>query len=255
MSKNLIKSASLDAFREMQDSALANSAFAIADEDGVIVAYKDEDGNIYAFQNGVEKDTEKHYYAVMSDGSKIKLDGMTEFTPTSEQQSSLVSIDLPSSLTTFSLSGCSNLTSVNAKALPNLISLNYCFSGCNSLTTISLPELPNVTSMYFCFEGCALLTSISLPELPNVEIMNSCFSHCYSLESLTIGAMGTSLTNLSNWYLSSCTKLSVDSLVNVLNALPTFADGSHTCTIGSTNLAKLSAEQIAIATAKNWTLN
>ena len=48
--------------------------------------------------------------------------------------------------------------------------------------------------------------------------------------------------------------LTVDSLVNILNALPN-ASASRVCNLGSTNLAKLTPEQIAIATNKGWTLN
>ena len=51
---------------------------------------------------------------------------------------------------------------------------------------------------------------------------------------------------------------SVNSLVGLFNALYDFASegntGTHTCDIGSTNLAKLTDEQIAIATNKGWTV-
>ena len=58
------------------------------------------------------------------------------------------------------------------------------------------------------------------------------------------------------WDLDTCTALTVDSLVSVLNALQQLDEGtSYTCTIGSDNLAKLSDQQKAIATNKGWTLN
>ena len=61
--------------------------------------------------------------------------------------------------------------------------------------------------------------------------------------------------DLSSWGLNYC-PLTVDSLVSVLNALQQLDEGtSYTCTIGSTNLAKLTDEQKAIATNKGWTLN
>ena len=47
-------------------------------------------------------------------------------------------------------------------------------------------------------------------------------------------------------------KLTVTSLLSLLNAL---ADGANkTCKIGTKNLAKLTEEQIAIATNKGWEL-
>ena len=61
--------------------------------------------------------------------------------------------------------------------------------------------------------------------------------------------------NLTDWDLNYC-KLTVDSLVSVLNALQQLDEGtSYTCTIGSDNLVKLTDEQKAIATNKHWTLN
>ena len=49
--------------------------------------------------------------------------------------------------------------------------------------------------------------------------------------------------------------LTIESLVNILNSLGDLTGkASNTCTLGSTNLAKLNDEQIAIATNKNWTL-
>ena len=58
---------------------------------------------------------------------------------------------------------------------------------------------------------------------------------------------------------SNCNKLTVDSLVRIINALYDFASegntNTHTLQIGNTNLAKLTDEQIAIATNKGWTVS
>ena len=52
---------------------------------------------------------------------------------------------------------------------------------------------------------------------------------------------------------SQNTKLTVDSLMSVINNLPDLTGSTaQTLTLGSTNLAKLSASQVAIATNKNW---
>ena len=53
--------------------------------------------------------------------------------------------------------------------------------------------------------------------------------------------------NLSN------TNLTHESLVKTLNALPT-TETALTLTIGSVNMQKLTATEIAIATAKGWTV-
>lgn len=56
-----------------------------------------------------------------------------------------------------------------------------------------------------------------------------------------------------DWGFNYCTGLSVQSLLNILNALP--QTSGRTITIGTTNKNKLSAEQISIATNKGWTVN
>ena len=55
---------------------------------------------------------------------------------------------------------------------------------------------------------------------------------------------------------TSFPNLSADSLVKMINALKDLNGSSaKSLTIGETNLAKLTSEQIAIATNKNWTLS
>lgn len=172
--------------------------------------------------------------------------------------SSLASISLPSLPNVNEMDSCfetnKSLTSISLPSLPKVFSMQNCFYYCGSLTSITLPELPKVTSMYYCFAYCTSLTSINLPELPKVSNMGSCFNNCTSLENLVIGNLNPAVSNWTNWKLDSCTKLTVDSLVNVLNALPE-RTGTNTCTLGTTNLNKLSDEQKAIATNKGWTLN
>ena len=150
---------------------------------------------------------------------------------------------------------CSSLTSITLpSSLPSVTNMANCFYFCSSLTSITLPELPNVTNIDYCFYGCSSLTSITLPELPKVTNMYGCFSSCSSLQSFVIGNINPNITTLTNWGISTCTLLTVDSLVNIMNALPTIAY-TRICTIGTTNLSKLSPEQLAIATNKGWRIN
>lgn len=171
----------------------------------------------------------------------------------------LTSITLPSSLpkvTTmdYCFQLCTSLTSITLPELPNVTNIDYCFDTCSKLTSITLLELPLVASMYNCFRYCKLLTSVTLPELPNVTSMSGCFSRCTSLQNLSIGNINPNITTLTNWYISACTLLTVDSLVNIMNALPTITN-TRTCTIGTTNLSKLSPEQLAIGVNKGWSIN
>ena len=53
---------------------------------------------------------------------------------------------------------------------------------------------------------------------------------------------------------SSCTNLTHDSLMSIINNLTTKTSTTK-LTLGATNLAKLSDEEIAIAVNRGWTLN
>ena len=76
----------------------------------------------------------------------------------------------------------------------------------------------------------------------------------------------TNLTNLNmvgviaknNFNVSYCPKLTHDSLMTIINCLKDYSDYTGTtswvCTLGTTNLAKLTDEEKAIATEKGWTL-
>lgn len=151
--------------------------------------------------------------------------------------------------------GCGSIKSITLpSSLPNVTNMYGCFSSCGSLTSITLPEFPLVKSIGYCFANCSSLTSITLPDLPNVTVMSACFGYCTSLQNLVIGNINPNITTLTNWFISTCTRLTVESLVNIMNALPTITS-TKTCTIGTTNLAKLSPEQLAIATSKGWTIN
>ena len=63
------------------------------------------------------------------------------------------------------------------------------------------------------------------------------------------------LTNLKvDLDLSPCPNLTKESLLNVFNEAADVTSSPKTLTLGSTNLAKLTDEDKAIATNKGWTL-
>ena len=82
--------------------------------------------------------------------------------------------------------------------------------------------------------------------------MNLVFYRCSVLQDLTIYNLPN--LNLSDIGFNTCTRLTLSSLQNIVNALPTTTSG-YKCTLGTTNLAKLSDADIQIATDKGWTLN
>ena len=132
------------------------------------------------------------------------------------------------------------------------------FKGCTKLQEVYLA--PNTKKIgYSIFYNCSALKTVSLPSTIT-EDTNSCltsksssyyaFYGCTALEDVQLGQdwnMSLRL-NVSN-------NLTVDSMVAMFNSLKDLTGTTaKTLTLGSTNLAKLTDEQKAIATNKNWTL-
>ena len=133
----------------------------------------------------------------------------------------------------------------------NVTDMSYMFSNCSSLTTIPLLDTSNVTNMESMFQSCYNLTSIPQLDTSNVTNMNSMFSNCSRLEEIHMINMKVSFN------ISSSTKFTRESLLEIINNCYdlTTLNKTATLTMGSTNLAKLTDEDKAIATAKGWTLN
>ena len=165
--------------------------------------------------------------------------------------SSLTTISLPDSVTsigTEAFRSCSSLTTIS---LPDSLTSigGSAFQNCASLTSISLPD--SLTSIGgWAFQYCTSLTTIKLPN-SLTSIGSAAFGGCSSLENVTI----ENGFNCNNLNISPSTRYSVETMVSWFEALADrTGQAPFTLTIGSTNLNKLTAEQKAIATNKNWTL-
>lgn len=108
---------------------------------------------------------------------------------------------------------------------------------------------------YSTFANCSNLVTIDEFGHPRGgEIgdgLTSAFSGTPNLENVKVkGIIAKNAT------FSACTKLTHDSLMNILNALKNLVGTgtTRTLTLGATNLAKLTDAEKAIATEKGWTL-
>ena len=179
--------------------------------------------------------------------------------------------------------GFSNCTSLGNDAAMEIANHLYtdavtqnCFSGCTGITDVTIPKAGNrmfvgCKNLTHCkildgetciytglFNGCTSLTSIELPatiaSVTSNALTNTGTSYflynCTNLESVTVG---------EGWNMSMrldvSSNLTVDSMVSIFNNLKDLTgETAKTLTLGSTNLLKLTDEQRAIATNKNWTL-
>lgn len=144
---------------------------------------------------------------------------------------------------------CRQLTTVLPMDTSCVTDMASMFGYCFLLT--SLPEMntSNVTDMTYMFEECQSLTTVPPMDTSRVSDMRGMFKTCYSLTDLG-GLIGLKV----NLDLSSCPKLTHESLLNVINKAADVTKAPATLTLGATNIAKLADAEKAIATSKGWTL-
>ena len=196
--------------------------------------------------------------------------------------SSLISIpQLDSSNVTSMMlmfNNCKSLITIPQLDTSKVTSMSNMFTNCLYLNSIPQLNTSNVIDMYYMFTGCASLTSIPQLNTSKVKNMSSMFAGCLNLTSVP-RLDATSLTSASrmlgnpgygaltklttfggltglkiNFDLSSCPKLTYESLVNVVNELADVTASPKTLTLGEENLNKLWDQEKAIATNKGWVL-
>lgn len=156
--------------------------------------------------------------------------------------------------------GCENIvfiedsafskTNIESIILPDSVFeiRSQAFYLCKRLKDVRLSKSTKI--MTTAFYMCEALKSINLPN-SLLSINNVCFYGCSSLENVTIEEG----FNCDGLILSESTRYTAETIVSWLEALADrTGQATFTLTIGTTNLNKLTAEQKAIATNKNWTL-
>ena len=184
------------------------------------------------------------------------------------------------------LTDCSNMFSNNKTIstldvtkfdTSNVTDMSFMFRNCQNLTTLDVSnfDTSNVTSMQSMFEGCKNLTTLDVSNFNTSKVasMSSMFLNCQNVTTLDVSNFDTTnVTNMQSMFYScealtdftscvlrvsttfaNCNNLSHTSLMSIINNLATVTT-SQTLTIGTINKAKLTSDEIAIATNKGWTV-
>jgi hypothetical protein len=126
----------------------------------------------------------------------------------------------------------------------------------NNFEIITIPPMDTSNGIKFNYmlSGCKKLTTIGGIDFSNATSATGVFNNNSALENITINGV-IKITGLSVY---TSNNLTHDSLMSFVNALYDWkANGgtsTYTLTLGSTNLAKLTDAEKAIATEKGWTL-
>ena len=160
-------------------------------------------------------------------------------------------------------SDCSSLRQIPLLDTKSCASMSGMFRNCSSITEIPELDTSNVTNMYTMFIKCTSLATVPMLDASKTTDVWYMFDKCPSLVMLgglknlgmsyaSIWSAGESRATLN---LSDSPLLTHDSLMNVINNLYDIKSKGvkpQILKLGNTNKAKLTAEEIAIATNKGW---
>ena len=168
---------------------------------------------------------------------------------------------------------CNKLQSIPSLDTSQVTTMSGMFYYCFHLQSIPSLDTSQVTNMAEMFYDCEILQTIPQLDTSKVTTMESMFFSCNNLQTLPqldtskVTKMGymfnfcRNLTDLggfvglkANLDLSYSKGLTHDSIMNVINKTADVTASPKTLTLGSTNLAKITDEEKAVATNKGWTL-
>lgn len=173
---------------------------------------------------------------------------------------------------TYMFYGCTNLQTIPNLNTSKVSNIEYIFSRCTNLQTIPSLDTSAVTKMGYMFKECRNLIEIPSLDCSMVRDLRDMFHLAPNI--INIGGLinvGKAFTQKTVNYMyyrlnfASPTKLTHESLMNIINNLYDLnltydvANGgtlyTQTLCLETTNMAKLTAEEIAIATNKGWTVS
>jgi hypothetical protein len=164
---------------------------------------------------------------------------------------------------TFSIASTLEIIDFKDVDMSNVSIIKNAFSGYTNLKVVKNLNGPKLINFSSCFQNCSNLVEIDGMDMSSAIAIGNMFSGCTNLEKIdgfiNLGkSYGITLGSNATQYkldLSSATKLTHESLMNVINNLYdlTLISGlTQSLVLGEANLAKLTADEIAIASNKGW---
>ena len=176
-------------------------------------------------------------------------------------------------------SSCSELYSLNITNFDtsNVTNMSYMFNGCRLLIEVVLVgfDTSKVTNMSYMFNSCSRFTSLQTRyfDTSNVTDMSNMFGYCDSLMNLYMYYDTSNVTDMSNMFVGDYklenvigrfegtkvdlnlfhSPLTTDSAMVFIDGLATVTE-KRTLSLKASTYDSLTAEQIAIATSKGWTV-
>lgn len=125
---------------------------------------------------------------------------------------------------------------------------NYCFSQANSIKTVGIVDVSSAEKgLLQTFAYNSGIETIRVFKVREEQTYSSIFPGCTSLKNIEIEGV------IGNNFDIQQSPLTHESLMSIINHLGTYTT-TKTLNLGSTNLAKLTDVEKAIATGKGWTL-
>lgn len=180
-------------------------------------------------------------------------------------------LNVSSGLLRDSFNECYSLNSIPQLDTSNVSVFYETFKGCYSLNSIPQLDTSKASNMQYMFQNCYSLMIIPQLECGKVKYIRDFVVNTFSLKFMGgLKNIGKAYEEKSTNYiyytinLSSSNALTHDSLMNVINNLYDLnltydvANGgtlyTQTLQLGSTNMAKLTEEEINVAVQKGWSV-
>ena len=160
-------------------------------------------------------------------------------------------------------SSCESLKEIPLLNTSKVTNMNAMFNSCKGLSKIPSLDTSQVTDIETAFQNCKSLVTIPKLNFARIQkISMSTFLNCDSLENVGgFADLGKLFVyDANNYHHTVCfsysAKLTHESLMNIINYLYDISSKkTQQLELGSTNLAKLTAEEIQIATDKGFSVS